>query len=352
LLDFGFNGQIFTDALGQQGYRGVHEVSSDPNPVRVEISLDPVTGLLRFEATSFDPLTQDYPANPFAGFLPPNDATGRGEGFLKFSIWPKAGLPDGTRIENEARIVFDLNPPIDTNVAINTIDLQAPVSSVADFPADALPNFTVNLNGDDGEGVGVDYYEIYLSTDGSPFTFHKVVEDDSFVFEGMAGVNYAFYSIATDQLGFAEAPKTSADASVTPVDPGEDPYGDWAAAQFGADAGNPALEATLWGKQADPDGDGFANILESYMNLNPRVHDTANALQPETSGDLFTVTYSRSKSNWAATELRPQRSLDAQTWTNQGIQEEIIEDLGDAVRIRASMTRDGDRTMFFRLLIQ
>lgn len=352
LLDFGFNGKVFTDALGQQGYRGVHEVSSDPNPVRVDISLDPLTGLLRFEATSFDPLTQDYPANPFAGFLPPNDDTGRGEGFLKFSIWPKSGLSDGTRIENEARIVFDLNPPIDTNVAVNTIDLQAPTSSVAEFSAGTLPNFIVELNGDDGEGVGIDYYEIYLSTDGGPFTFYKVVEDDSFLFEGMAGVNYAFYSIATDQLGFAEPSKTSSDASVTPVNLGEDPYEDWAAAQFGADAGNPFLEATLWGKQADPDGDGFANILESYMNLDPQVHDTANAFRATTSDDLFTVIYSRSKSNWAAAELRPQRSIDAQTWTNQGIQEEIIEDLGDWVRVRATIAREGNRTMFFRLRIQ
>ncbi len=70
---------------------------------------------------TLDPATGDYPADPEAGFLPPNDASGRGEGHLTFTVYPRAGLADGTEITNQASIVFDTNDPITTNQVANTI---------------------------------------------------------------------------------------------------------------------------------------------------------------------------------------------------------------------------------------
>lgn len=54
--------------------------------------------------------------------LPPStrDAAGS-NGFVQFSIQPKAGLPAQALVENNADIFFDYNPPIRTNTTVNRI---------------------------------------------------------------------------------------------------------------------------------------------------------------------------------------------------------------------------------------
>jgi uncharacterized repeat protein (TIGR01451 family) len=51
-------------------------------------------------------------------------------GFIKFKISPKAGIAEGTIVENFADIYFDFNPPIRTNTTItNFSNYQIPVST-------------------------------------------------------------------------------------------------------------------------------------------------------------------------------------------------------------------------------
>ena len=65
-----------------------------------------------------DPTTPDnYPSDAYAGFLPPNDETGRGEGHLRFRVKVKDGAVVGSRINASATIVFDYNDPITTDPA-------------------------------------------------------------------------------------------------------------------------------------------------------------------------------------------------------------------------------------------
>jgi hypothetical protein len=52
----------------------------------------------------------------------------RSHGFIQFSIKPKAGLPEKTRIENFADIYFDYNDPVRTNTTFNTM-YDVPVES-------------------------------------------------------------------------------------------------------------------------------------------------------------------------------------------------------------------------------
>jgi uncharacterized repeat protein (TIGR01451 family) len=89
--------------------------------VYTHINLDYATGLMTAVLTTLDPDTGDCPEDPLAGFLPPNDETGRGEGRISFEIDPLPGLPDGTTITNQARIIFDTEAPIVTDVWANTI---------------------------------------------------------------------------------------------------------------------------------------------------------------------------------------------------------------------------------------
>jgi hypothetical protein len=151
-----------------------------------------------------------------AGFLPPNDASGRGEGFVTFFIDPAAGLADGAPIANAAEIVFDTNAPIVTEPVRNAVDGTAPTSSVAALPAHSPTPFTVRWSGEDGQGAGVVGYDIYVAENGGAFTpWLRGVTTTSAPFTGEIGMTYAFYSVAVDAVGHRQAVPTAAQAQTT-----------------------------------------------------------------------------------------------------------------------------------------
>lgn len=90
--------------------------------VDINGQLDLATGKVTWVLRHLDPETGDLPTDVLAGFLPPNDTSGRGEGYVSFTIKPKATTPLGIRITNKSSIVFDTNQPIETNETWNTID--------------------------------------------------------------------------------------------------------------------------------------------------------------------------------------------------------------------------------------
>lgn len=96
-------------------------VSQENLRVKIEADLDLETRTLTLVITGVDPQTGWIPADPFIGFLYPNDETQRGEGSLSYIVQPKAGLAEETKITNQALIFFDWNEPIETNEVINTI---------------------------------------------------------------------------------------------------------------------------------------------------------------------------------------------------------------------------------------
>ncbi len=49
------------------------------------------------------------------GFLPPEDDTGRGMGYVSYLVLPKAGVTTGTQIRNVALVTFDLGETITTD---------------------------------------------------------------------------------------------------------------------------------------------------------------------------------------------------------------------------------------------
>lgn len=61
------------------------------------------------------------------------------QGHVIYSIALASGLPHGTVIENTARIIFDLNPPIITNTTVNTLyDCGLAVASLTDLGSGVL----------------------------------------------------------------------------------------------------------------------------------------------------------------------------------------------------------------------
>jgi RHS repeat-associated protein len=215
LLRIGFNNVTIDVTSGLKNYTTRAYVETDPNPVDVKAWLDPETGLMRWVMESVNPVTGGLPDDPMAGFLPPNDKTHRGEGYVSFMVWPKAGLPSGTKISNKASIVFDVNDPIETNEVDNTIDRINPNSHVVPLPpVTKTEDFTVSWVGaDDSGGSGVAFFDVFVSVDGGAFVpWVSSATETSAVFNGARGHIYGFFSVATDNVGNREKTPSRAQA--------------------------------------------------------------------------------------------------------------------------------------------
>lgn len=94
--------------------------------VAIRSTFESKSGCLKVSLHTLDPETGDLPEDAYAGLLPPNDSTGRGEGNFTFTIYPKKDRPTGTVIKNAATIIFDTEAPIVTNEVMNVITDQAP----------------------------------------------------------------------------------------------------------------------------------------------------------------------------------------------------------------------------------
>ncbi len=207
LTNFSFGSYSINIPAGQTSYSTRVDATATVGLfVDITAILDTTTGLLTVTYTSIDPLTLQPTTDVLAGFLPPDDSTGRGEGSVSYTVQPKASLATGTVTNAQASIVFDTNAAIATPMLTNTIDAAAPTSSVASLPANETSNnFTVNWSGqDDAGGSGIAFYTIYVSTDGGAFApWLADTTDTSDVYHGSPGHTYAFASTATDNVGNA-----------------------------------------------------------------------------------------------------------------------------------------------------
>lgn len=199
--------------------------------VQIDIRLNPSAGEITALFSSIDPLV-GLPPPVDIGFLPPEDETGRGQGYFAYVIKPKNGLPTGTDIRNIATITFDFGEVIDTNQndphdkskgtdpekeAFNTIDADRPTSRVLALSATSdNPTFKVQWDGEDGAGSGVRAYTIFVRDQNGPFVPWLVsTPETSAQFSGTPGHTYDFYSIAIDNVNFEENAKSSAESTTT-----------------------------------------------------------------------------------------------------------------------------------------
>ena len=181
--------------------------NSDGSPliVRVTGAFDRNTGDITIIFDSIDPATGITPFGAFDGFLQVEDESGNGQGFVRYDVKQKPDLPQGTKFENIADIIFDLNESILTPEVVHTIDLEKPTSSASSPAVSQSASFPIILTGSDPGGSGVEYWTIYQSIDGGPFFLWRgAVDVPNPVFTGTSGRSYSFYSIATDGAGLRE----------------------------------------------------------------------------------------------------------------------------------------------------
>jgi hypothetical protein len=209
-----FGSNVVSPPPGLTSYTTTVDLRPSKNLIlKIESALDQ-TGLVTWKFTSLDPATGQLTSDPTAGFLPPNKTAPEGEGKVLFTVATKSGIATGTQITNKARVVFDVNSPIDTPQWLNTIDNTKPTSKVSALSAtQSSVLFNVSWSGTD-TGSGIRDFTVYVSENGGPFTvWQNGTTATSAMFAGKPSRTYAFYSIAHDQANNQESPKTVAEAT-------------------------------------------------------------------------------------------------------------------------------------------
>ncbi len=133
LGSFGFGPvNVFVPAGLTEYQTTVSYQNTDGSPVNVLVTLDfnVQTGLLTTTFISLDPTTGEDPSGVFDGFLYPDDALHNGEGYVQYTVQPKAALATGVAVTQQASVVFDTNAALATAPFINSIDSRAPTSTV------------------------------------------------------------------------------------------------------------------------------------------------------------------------------------------------------------------------------
>ncbi len=137
MIDVGFNNHV------DSGLNGKHEGESEKaldgtnTTVRTEFAVNEETGVAEWYLRIIDPNgdSEGWPLDMTGGFLPPNDDTHCGEGYIRYSIRVRDDAPMNVVITNSATIIFDhFNDPIETDPAWwNTVGRQDWIDVATDF---------------------------------------------------------------------------------------------------------------------------------------------------------------------------------------------------------------------------
>ncbi|MFO0805191.1 MAG: CARDB domain-containing protein [Gemmataceae bacterium] len=217
LTAFGFAGHTYQIPNAPANY----QTTLIFNGYKVEFfaNLDQLTGVATWIFTTIDLATGQVPLNPLVGFLPSNDANGLGEGFVSYTIVPKSTAPTGTVITAQASIIFDTQPPLNTNVAINTVDAGTGLTSTVQTLSgvQTTERFNVTWGGEGATaGSGVNTYDVYVSDNGGPYSLWLVGTSlTTAEYSGQNGHTYAFYSVATDNVGNRQIIPATAQSTTT-----------------------------------------------------------------------------------------------------------------------------------------
>jgi hypothetical protein len=211
--------------------------------------------------------------------LPPNITPPEGEGFVTFSAELKKDLPSGTKIENAASIIFDINPPIRTNTWTNIFDKVAPktiMNPINYSGGDTLVTISCTST-DNSQGSGINRFLFFASVNNGPFTLlgESFKNSMDYTVSAIEKNSYRFYALAIDNVENMETSIPQiAELKSFPV----------SSAQVGIENQkvkiypNPATEKV------------YIDILtETGVNVNIKIFSTEGKLIKESDSDSFTV---------------------------------------------------------------
>ena len=178
LGEVAFGDAVVTSLAGHG--QGSDRITFGNDIVQIEAGLSVSGNQVSWTLTTLDPNTDLPPDDPLAGFLPPEDGSGRGQGHVTFSIQVRPDAKSGAQVSNTADIVFDTNAALSTNVWSSTVQTPS-----ADCSATALclvnKRFQVDISWRDftgHKGVGA---PIALSDESGYFTFFDPTNAEVFI---------------------------------------------------------------------------------------------------------------------------------------------------------------------------
>ncbi|MBI2514185.1 MAG: putative Ig domain-containing protein [Opitutae bacterium] len=121
----------------------------------------------------------------------------------------------------------------------------------------------------------------------------------------------------------------------------------WRLAYFTADE---LLDATISGPNADPDHDGFANLVEYALGSDPRANSTANAPAMSTAAGNWTFTYTR-PADRPDIVYTVEYSTNLTTWNAAGVTHTLVSSANGVETWRATYPTSSTPSCFFRLVV-
>lgn len=243
---------------------------------QVEGMYDEKNGIATWTFTSLDPMTMEPTDDVMQGFLPVNYDGLSGIGEVAFNINRKAGLADGTEIDNRASIVFDSNDAIMTPTWTNIIDAVSPTSHVTGTEMLASDSVRIHFEGAD-ERSGVWKYTLYAQY-GEGTSWEKVAETDTTCvdFKLYDGLDYGFCVLATDSAGNVEQKELVREyglKSYLPGDANSDGKVDMKDAILILNYYVGVPGTYLNASAADVNGDGAVDVKDAIWVADHYVHD-------------------------------------------------------------------------------
>ncbi|MBQ9454446.1 MAG: carboxypeptidase regulatory-like domain-containing protein [Thermoguttaceae bacterium] len=188
--------------------------TSTGEQIKIRFDFDAETGEAKWYLRSYVSSTYDnFPVSAYDGFLPPNDENHSGEGYITYHVKYDSDLSTGDVISTSATIIFDTNEAIETNVWLNTIDVDTPVSEITGYETSG-DTVTLSWTGSD-VGSGVAAYDLYVSVNGGNFTLAAGgLMETSYTYAFEEDGPHSFKVVATDAVGNTEV-KVQSEITVT-----------------------------------------------------------------------------------------------------------------------------------------
>ncbi len=211
---FGFGSHVFSVEGSPSSYQTRLDLIEDMGIyVDVVAGLDVVNNEAFWILQSIDPATGLAPISVDMGFLPVNDSTHCGEGFVSFTIKPnERQCVTGDTITAQASIVFDINEAIPTNKWVNTVDALPPTTVLTGTEVELNELLLQFTGSDDTNGCGIKQFKLYVSDNyGAYQLYDTYLPETEATFMAEPGHCYRFFCLGEDNVGNIEAMKEAAE---------------------------------------------------------------------------------------------------------------------------------------------
>lgn len=309
-----FKNQIVTSLSGKNSGSAEVALSDGSQSVRMQFSLDPATGKAYWYMRSVDPNTADgWPLDPYAGFLPPNDANGNGEGYVAYRVKVRGDAPNGVVVDSTASIIFDYNEPIQTDPSwSNTVYAGAPGKPELTTIGEIL-NGSTTLSWSAADFASS--YDVYIWESGTECPSEATISDIqstsiSFELDYINGNSYNFLVVAKNKYGETQSQISTAETKKVET------YAKWSAENL------VGFTADQRGKNASSYNDNISNLEKYVFGLSAQrptsINENGNFNTYVGDDGVVRVRYPMRR-YMSDASVKVSYSTDLKTWKTDGI---------------------------------